>query len=172
MLSGFSSRAIVETVLPKQVMTDQPTNRDESWQPCPPGDLQRLATGIRRRRKWEHRKQVVTTAGAVLVAVAGVVLVTTYTQNVQQPVSGDRYYAGISCTDVRKKMPEMMMGKVDEQQMMQIEEHLKQCQSCRETRERMNMKMSVLPTHETEDPHSSRKMLAYLDWTPPPRTGR
>lgn len=107
--------------------------------------------------------------GAVLVAVVSVVLVRSYVHDLEQPASGDRYYAGISCTEVRKKMPEMMMGKVDEQQMMQIEEHLKQCQPCREIRDRMNMTMSDAPTHGADASRSSRKMLAYLEWTPPPR---
>lgn len=150
-------------------MTDLPTNRDESWQPCPPGDLQRLATGIRRRKEWEQRKQVLSTVGAVIVAVASVVLVRNYTQSLDQPDSGDKYYAGISCTEVRKKMPEMMMGKVDEQRMMQIEDHLKQCRSCREIRDRMNMNMSAAPIHGVEDSRSPRRMMAYFDSTPPPR---
>lgn len=154
-------------------MTDHTTNRDNSWEPCPPGDLQRLARGMSRRRTWEHRKQVASTVGAVLAAVASVVLVTVYVRNLRQPMMpGDMNYAGITCTEVRKEMPGMMMGKVDERRIAQIEDHMRQCRPCREFRDQMNMKMSTTPIPTQHEDHSSRRMLAYLEWTIPHRQHR
>lgn len=153
-------------------MTDPNLTTNDPWEPCASGELQRLAQTIRTKRTRTYRREFVKTAAAVVAAVASIVLVAIYTRNLMHPAipAGEKFYAGISCTDVRKTMSEMMSGKVEEARVAQIQDHLRQCQACREVLERMDRPMSRSPVeHHRRGPVKERPMLAYLEWSAPPR---
>lgn len=155
-------------------MSQRNSTTDDSWKPCGGGELQGLAQGLRAdRARTDRRKRLSLFAGAG--AVAAVVLLTVFfAGDAGQPAnSGDMHFAGISCTEVRNEMPDLMEGKVDELRSAQIQDHLRQCAACRERRERMERMerpVSRFPIRADGDLRE-RPMLAYLEWTPPPGRG-
>jgi len=148
-------------------MSQRNSTADDSWKPCGGGELQGLAQELRAdRARTDRRKRLSLFAGAGAVA-AGVLLTVFFARDAGQPAnSDDMHFAGISCTEVRNAMPDLMAGKVDELRSAQIQDHLRQCAACRERRERMERPVSRFPGRADGDLRE-RPMLAYLEWTPP-----
>ena len=111
------------------------------------------------------------TAAAAIAVVAGMVLVTIYLGDRTQPsVPGDMHFAGISCTEVRRSMPDMMAGKLAGARAEQIQDHLRQCQVCREMLEQREHPLSHTPAEfQRPEPGPSPSLLTYLEWSPPSR---
>ena len=123
------------------------------WKPCPPGELSRIASGLRRRRRIRIVTRVTTVAALLLVmAGAGVSFMSTIWNQ------GDYNFGGIACTAVRADMPQMMAGTLDQETMMRIQKHLELCPNCKPLAEQMHdqmqkgMKMGQADCHDPDCP--------------------
>lgn len=103
-------------------MTQFQTNSN-SWQPCPTGELSRLASRLRsqRRRRAVLRVATVCSLGIAMMSVAMLGIVSHCGLS----------YGGIRCGEVASALPDFVAGQLDEVHSRQIREHLTQCPVCR-----------------------------------------
>ena len=107
-------------------MSTESQNHDEgSWEPCPAGELQRLAGRLAGERR--HRR--LTTIGqwtvgatlSVVLLLAGAFVVGQFSQN---------NFGGIACREVTAQLVAYHAGELDAERAEQISAHLQQCSMC------------------------------------------
>ena len=112
--------------------------------------------------------RVTTVAAILLLMVGGGMFVNSKFRD-----HGDYDFGGITCTEVRADMPQMMAGKLDQETMMRIQKHLELCPNCKRLADQMrdqmppmqkDMKMGHVDCH---DPNchcgGHQRLLADLD---------
>ena len=152
-------------------MPERQSNADDSWKPLGGGELQGLARSLCADRERTDRRKRLSLVGGVTAVAATVLLTAFFARDAGQPAnSGDMHFAGISCTEVSNSMPDLMAGKVDELRSAQIQDHLRQCEACRARMKQVERPISRSPVR-TDGAIHTRPMVAYLEWTPPPRRG-
>jgi hypothetical protein len=113
----------------------------DDWRPCPPGALQDLATGLRTRK----RRRVALQWGGI----ATLLLLSAGTGALLARLHGGRpddlYFGGISCTDVRAGLPELMRHSLPAERERQMLQHLRECPHCQEKLREMGVSLSASP---------------------------
>ena len=109
---------------------------DSGWTTCPSGALGRLGGRLRARRRTALLRE---SALLILVAASiGVAAGYLASPGAKPPSSSPGYhFAGISCDKVRALLPDLMAGRLEEAQAMQIRQHVMQCPGCGPLMERM-----------------------------------
>jgi hypothetical protein len=102
-------------------------NPDDAWQPCPAGELSRLATRLKRR----HRRRWVAPVSGVVLAL--LVVGTVYWRGDRS----DPEPARLSCREVIERAPEYLAGKLPKEQSAEISRHLEHCPHCADAVERV-----------------------------------
>lgn len=109
---------------------------ESGWTTCPRGALAQLGGRLRARRRTSLLRE-----SALLILVAGLIGITAgylASPGAKPPSSSPRYdFAGISCDKVRALLPELMAGRLEETQAMQIRQHIVQCPKCGPLMEQM-----------------------------------
>ncbi len=106
---------------------------EDGWGPCPKGTLTGLSVALKRRARWQQVQQASSLVAVLLLAVAA----GTWFANRQPTHPEDYPYGGITCTEVRDSLPQMMSGKADESLATRIKAHLAECPRCAEMARRM-----------------------------------
>ena len=96
----------------------------QQWEPCPPGEIQGMLTGISRQQR---RRALRTMAVGVSVVLLGGLGVYSLTNSPTQ----------LTCAEVQPKLPAYVRGKLPNQERRQIAQHLQGCPHCREQYESM-----------------------------------
>ncbi len=126
-------------------------NPESGWTTCPRGALAQLDGRLRARRRTSLFRD-----SALLILVAASIGVTAgylASPSANPPSSSPRYhFAGISCDKVRALLPELMAGRLEEAQAMQIRQHVMQCPGCGPLMERMRVG-KVIGRAGDESPH-------------------
>ncbi len=112
-------------------------NPESGWTTCPSGALAQLGGRLRARRRTSLLRE-----SALLILVAALIGVTAgyfASPGAKPPSSSPGYdFAGISCDKVRALLPELMAGRIEEAQAMQIRQHVMQCPECGPLMEQMS----------------------------------
>jgi hypothetical protein len=95
------------------------------WEPCPPGELRRLAARLGRRRQ---RRRFLWSAGAVAATAATACALALWTEwdNPFEP-----FYAGITCAKVKSSADAYSKGQLSATVQDRIRRHLAHCGPCR-----------------------------------------
>ncbi len=102
---------------------------DKLWGDCPSGEMNRLVTGLRAKRRMHHlRIAAGISTAVVLLIVAGNLAVSTH----DDPVIG-----GISCQKVESLAQDYLDNKLDEELTARVKQHVKKCRHCRQEFQRM-----------------------------------
>lgn len=150
--SNTETFAKVELVIAMKAKSDE----GNQWEPCPPGELARIAGDLRRRRRTRIVTRVTTATAVLLVMAVGGAYFTSQFWN-----RGDYDFGGITCTEVKADIPLMAAGKLDQETMMRIQKHLELCPKCKPLAEQMQdqmpkmqkgMKMSRVDCHDPNCP--------------------
>ena len=80
--------------------------------------------------------RVTTVAALMLLMAGGGVFFTSRIRNEK-----DYDFGGITCTEVRAYLPQMMAGKLDQESMMRIQKHLELCPNCKRLADQMHDQM-------------------------------
>ncbi|MDA1229296.1 MAG: zf-HC2 domain-containing protein [Planctomycetota bacterium] len=106
---------------------------NDGWSPCPKGTLTGLASTLKRRERIQRLQRVSSLVAVLLIAVAA----GTWFANRSSDVSMENNYGGITCTEVRDSLPQMVSGKADESLVARINAHLAECPQCAEMARKM-----------------------------------
>jgi len=99
---------------------------DNNWQPCPEGEIESLASGLRDRA---HRRSMFLST----VAVGTLLLLTGFTivVNLPRPASAP-IQMSITCTECLELYNEYSGGHLSKDKKHAVESHLSHCPYCRE----------------------------------------
>jgi len=100
---------------------------ENSWSPCPEGELDRLACDLRRA----DRRKMLKAAGA---ASAAVVLSGVGIFAVSSTFSGDK---ALTCAEVQPLLPAYVGGGLTTEAKSKVASHLEECPQCRRRYEAM-----------------------------------
>lgn len=97
------------------------------WDSCPPGELQKLATRLRWRRRDRSVAKAVGLTGALIafLFVGGLAV-----QQFRGPLDGAHLYGDVSCREVQANIQQYVAGQLDPQLADRIRIHLEQCPEC------------------------------------------
>ncbi len=129
---------------------DKKSTPVDDWQPCPPGELKRMADRIRLRERRKALKKMGAAGAALLVAVGGGYLAKEW---FDQP--REYHFGGIACSEVMPLLPDYRAGKLDELLRNQVSEHLDKCPNCGPMYRRMLDEMQRPPRHVKNDDRSA-----------------
>ncbi len=101
------------------------------WQPCPPGEFERLSERLRRRRQRRRFLRVSLAAAAALAGVGGggAAYLALTRQSSSVPTQ-DMDFAGIKCSQVRQVAAAYLRGDLDEETRRRVTAHVAQCPNC------------------------------------------
>jgi hypothetical protein len=100
-------------------------SQEDAWSDCAPGELQRVATRLRDRRRREFLRQAGSVAAGVVVLGAGGYFATRAgTSSPLQP------YGGIACAEVMRLMPRYRAQQLSADVAERIQIHLAKCPKC------------------------------------------
>jgi len=109
------------------------SNESDLWQPCPPGELDRLAGRLRRRRYGRIVARATAVVAVLLAAVGG--LSWQFGEKPQPAVvsrPGEGFdYGGITCAGVHRVLPQLKAGTIDAATLSRVREHLEKCDHCK-----------------------------------------
>ncbi|MEX1028092.1 MAG: zf-HC2 domain-containing protein [Candidatus Paceibacterota bacterium] len=114
-------------------MKDGPSTSDQ-WDSCPPGELQKLAAQLRRKRRGRNVATAVGLAAALIVflLVGGFAV-----QQLRDPHDNPQLYGDITCREVQSHLQQYVAGQLDPPLAERIRIHLEQCPECGENFRRM-----------------------------------
>ena len=109
------------------------TVSNDGWSPCPKGTLTGLSRTLKSRERVQRFKRISSLVAVLLItATAG-----TWFVNRSSDVPMENSYGGITCTEVRDSLPQMVSGKADERLVAKINAHLAECPRCAEMARKM-----------------------------------
>lgn len=111
--------------------TPHPTPPD--WGPCPPGTLSGLTAALKRRR----RERLAWRAAAVASVLLAAATAGWYGPRAVVPDAEVQIHGGLTCREVRQRLPDYLHGRVAGGLVHQIEQHLAECPPCRDVWQRM-----------------------------------
>lgn len=118
-------------------MTDR---QPDSWQPCPPGTLRRLAGRWKSRERLKFASQAaLLVVGISAVAIGGVFVVGDWSPS----ANPDAPYGGMSCREVREVLPRFVARELTPDRYERVNAHLMQCSECRQLMESMKGGMAL-----------------------------
>ena len=109
------------------------TISNDGWSPCPKGTLTGLSITLKRREQIQRLQRVSSLVAMLLVAIAA----GTWFANRSSDVPMENNFGGITCTEVRDSLPQMVSGKADESLIAKITAHLAECPHCAELARKM-----------------------------------
>lgn len=109
------------------------SQESDQWQACPPGELGRMTSRLRRRRQMQIATRVAVTASVLLIAVGG--LSWQFRAQTEPPVvskPGEGFnFGGITCAGVHRALPQLKAGTIDAATLGRVREHLEKCDHCK-----------------------------------------
>ena len=99
--------------------------QSDQWEPCTPGELQRLATRLKTHERRLMLKQLGGVAAGVLVLGVG-----GYLASQHWPRSSEQRYGGIACAEVMRLMPRYRARELSAELTQKIQIHLAECPQC------------------------------------------
>jgi len=109
-------------------------NENESWEPCPSGQLSRLNQQIKSRNHREISNRRILVTGLFLIALAPAIL-----WNINRNINNKNNLGGISCKNVQTHFVAYSQNDLDEKVLKQINTHLEGCKMCQKLyREKTN----------------------------------
>lgn len=109
------------------------TISNDGWSPCPKGTLTGLSSTLKRRERIQRLQRVSSLVAMLLVAIAA----GTWFANRSPDVPMENRYGGITCTEVRDSLPQMVSGKAEKGLVAKINAHLAECPRCAEMARKM-----------------------------------
>jgi len=122
----------------------------DGWSTCESGDVGRLVSGLRRRRR--NR----TLAAATGIAACVLIVAWAPCAAMQSPPH-DPLIAGIRCSEVRSMIADYASGNVSPDKQVRISAHLENCPPCREAYEGFLSMQSDPLTDRSEAPASKSR---------------
>ncbi len=101
---------------------------DDGWRPCPAGELQRLAS----RMKRQHKRELLACAGvvgAVLLALAAGMYAIGPLATGNHSIDGNSI-GGLSCQQVRHMLPQYAKHQLSAAETVRVQNHLADCPAC------------------------------------------
>lgn len=117
--------------------TNLNSNDSGSWQPCPPGELNRVAVRLRGRRWNRMLAQAVTACAVLFVVVGGAYLQFGPRKPVPaadpNPSAGPEgfNYGGITCAEMHRVAPALKAGTLDDATLARFRKHVELCPHCK-----------------------------------------
>ena len=99
--------------------------QSDQWEPCTPGELQRVVTRIKTHERRLMLKQLGGGAAGVLVLGVGGYLASQY-----GPRSSQQRYGGIACSEVMRLMPRYRARELSAELTRKIQIHVAECPRC------------------------------------------
>jgi hypothetical protein len=100
---------------------------DDTWLPCPPGELTRVA----QRRRARRRLPIVGAAAAALLLLT--LAWQRWPQGDLRPrFGGEPNYGGIVCSDLRSRLGDYVSQRLDAETKARIDEHVLLCPPCQQ----------------------------------------
>ena len=97
----------------------------DQWEPCAPGELQRVVTRIKTHERRLMLKQLGgAVAGVFVLGVGG------YLASQHEPWSSPQRYGGIACGEVMRLMPRYRARELSTELTQKIQIHLAECPRC------------------------------------------
>ncbi|MBL8819403.1 MAG: zf-HC2 domain-containing protein [Planctomyces sp.] len=107
----------------------QRNSSPDGWDSCPPGTFSTLAKRLNAQQRIRQLKTAAAATVAMLILVCTAVLVFPGSTASDTP---DLQCGGISCTEVRKSLPDMLAGSTPPELTTRIQLHLAECPHCGE----------------------------------------
>ncbi len=117
-------------------------NENESWEPCPTGQLSRLNQELKSRNHREISNRRILVTGLFLVALAPVIL-----WNINRNNNTKNHLGGISCKNVQTHFVAYSQNDLDKKVLKQINTHLEGCKMCQKLYREKTRKQSDKTAH-------------------------
>ena len=100
------------------------------WQPCPPGEIGRMANRLQRTRRLSlipraDRRSPRSCSSASLASTCEVAV------SLARLNSGEFDYGGITCTEIHRVLPGLKAGTLDDETLARVREHIEKCPLCK-----------------------------------------
>lgn len=111
---------------------DQPgPSREDVWQPCPPGEISGMVTGLQnRRRAMVVGRTTFAAALVLLVAAASQFSGLNTPEGPDTSVAGEHDCGGIHCSEAMAHLKAYREGTLDEKTTAQVRAHVEECPLC------------------------------------------
>ncbi len=103
------------------------SSHDNSWEPCPAGELPVLVDRLRSRRRRQQAVRAASVAAAMVAVVAVAVIA------FRRPAEGpaDEFdFGGVACSEVQRDLPRYVRGELPDDVAERIRTHLAKCPAC------------------------------------------
>lgn len=138
------------------------TESSISWEPCQSDFLAGISSQkhVAKRRRRSARRVAAASACLAFLAI-GVWGVSSLTRG-----PAENYFGGVSCSQVRESIPEMMAGGLAPKLSEQIEVHLQQCPRCQQLLEEMRAMAPQVESIGLKLPASPEESVAMVESGP------
>jgi len=118
-------RLLRKTLMIEVVAMHSKPEAQHEWQPCPPGELERVAGRVRLRQRREALRKIGAAAAAATAAgLAGVGTVYWLSRDAMP------HYGGLACNEVMPLLDDYHAGRLEPPLAGQVTLHLRKCPRC------------------------------------------
>lgn len=107
------------------------SDENSLWEPCPPGELQRLGNRLGRQRRVRIAKRAASVVALLLIAVSGVYLSIGQRPEKKVPAPGEFNFGGITCAEIHDILPQLKDGTLEEPVLTRVRNHIDECPHCK-----------------------------------------